>query len=261
MQKKRLGQVFLQDPNILDKIFDSVSILPDDHVVEIGCGEGVLSERLASVVRHLTIIEIDPVYLEKTRNRLSSFSNVTYLCEDVLKTSFFQTHLGSVKIIANIPYYISTKILKLIIEYPQKIQMAYLMVQKEFAQKLIAKPNTDHYVSLTLYCAYYLHCHYLFTISKHSFKPVPKVDSAFISLQSRTAAPFSVDEAFFFAIVRSAFWGRRKTLLACLRESPYLNLDPCFKEIPFFKESPRIRGETMVLDQFYRIYLELLGRA
>jgi len=257
IQKKRLGQVFLQDNNIINKMINAAHIQPQDHIVEIGCGEGILSEELVKQCRHLSIIELDLACLAQTQQRLSCFSNMTFHQSDVLKTDFFEKTTDFVRVIANIPYYISAKIVKLCIQHHQKIQDAILMVQKEFAHKLIATPNTSDYGSLTLYSHFYLQPEYLFDVSRHCFKPQPKVDSAVIRLIPRTVLPFLVNEPLFFALIRSAFWGRRKPLISALAQSPYLQLPMEFKSCPFFARNPNIRGETMNLEMFYELYLEL----
>lgn len=257
MQKKSLGQVFLKDQNVLDRIITNAQITSSDIIVEIGCGEGVLSERCAALAKKLYIIEIDPYFLNQTRERLKQYRNIEYILGDVLEVGFEAIQEDSFKMIANVPYYISAKIVKLIIQNRARIHAAYLMFQKEFAQKLIAKPNTELYTSLTIHAEYYLDSRYLFTVSKNSFFPRPKIDSAVICITPKESLPFEVNELLFFNIVRSAFWGRRKTLLNCLLKSPYLSLNPKFKEIPFFQKNPDIRGETLSLQQFGELYQEL----
>ena len=128
------------------------------------------------------------------------------------------------------------------------------MVQKEFASKLVAKPGDKDYTSLGVYCSFYFEIDYLFTISKNSFRPVPKIDSAMIRITPRKTLPFDVDEDVFFMIVNSAVWGRRKQLVTALKKSPFIDVPKDLKLLPFFKKHPRIRGEMLSLGDFYEVY-------
>lgn len=257
-QKKRFGQVFLKDPRVIERTIEWAHVQSTDSVLEIGCGEGILSEACAKKANHLTIIEIDPHFLNKTQERLIAYPNVSYILADVLKTPFDGLAGSRLKVIANIPYYISAPIVKHFIQESAHIDFAVIMVQKEFAKKLIAKPGDSDYTSLTIFTQFHMTCQYAFSISRHSFYPVPKVDSAVIQLTPRANPLFTVNETLFFNIVRSAFWGRRKTLLKCLGDSPYLNLNPAFKSNPeFLARFAGLRGETLSIENFHEMYLQL----
>jgi 16S rRNA (adenine1518-N6/adenine1519-N6)-dimethyltransferase len=255
--KKSLGQVFLKDQNIIKKILESADISPKDSIVEIGCGEGWFSLSIAAINPNLYIYEIDEKYFEMAKERLKDFNTVKFIHKDVLKDDFAEVEAPKFKIIANIPYYISTKILKMIINAKDRVGQSTLMVQKEFAQKLIANPGDKLYTSLSIYTRFYLDIEYLFTVSKNCFRPIPKIDSAVISIKPRKQLPFQVNEDLFFACVRSAFWARRKKLLNCLEKSPYLNLKNSLKNRPEFEQYQNIRGETLSLEGFYKLFILL----
>ncbi len=255
MQKIHLGQVFLKDKNVIDKILTTADVQPDETVVEIGCGEGWFSLALAKACKNLFIFEVDSHWLSETKERLAGLDHVHFTLGDVLQTRF-EGVPAPFRVVANIPYHISAKIIKLLIETRDRWTTADIMVQNEFAGKLIAPPGDKNYTSFTVYCNYYLDVQSLFKVSKQSFRPVPKVDSKMIRLTPRTQR-FEVEESF-FRIVNAAFWGRRKTLKNCLRQSPYLDLKPGFENVPFLAENPTIRGEVLSLDDFHQLYLQLL---
>ncbi len=253
-QNKRLGQVFLKDQNVLNKIVESAQISSEEVVVEIGCGQGWLSLNLAKRCRKLYIIEIDPYYMAETQERLKEFSNVQFISGDVIRTGFGQIEEPRFKIVANLPYQISAAFVKLLITEKLRIKETVLMVQDEFAKKLVSKPGEGLYSSLGVYASYFLLTEYLFKVSRSCFRPVPRVDSAVIRIRSLEAPPFEVEEEVFFSLVRSAFWGRRKTLVSCLSKSPYIKMDSAFKQLPFFQKNATIRGEILSLQQFYEVY-------
>jgi 16S rRNA (adenine1518-N6/adenine1519-N6)-dimethyltransferase len=256
-QYKRLGQVFLKDQNILNKMVTEASISPEDCVVEIGCGEGWLSQRLAERCKHLYILEIDERFLNITKERLAPFNNVTYLLGDALKTGFSPITESKFKVIANIPYQISTPLTKLFIAEKHRLETAFVLVQDEFAKKLTASANHTLYTSLSVYSQFFFETRYQFFVSKTCFRPVPKVDSAVLQLTPRTTPLFDVDDDIFFKIVRSAFWGRRKTMGKCLASGPYLSLNPSFKNDPTLQPYLQARGETFSLETFYQLYMQL----
>ena len=257
-QNKKIGQVFLHDKNILRKIVSAANIQPEDIVAVIGCGEGILSKELALIAQKLYVLEIDARFIEKTQILLKDFTNVTFIHGDVLKNKFLQIPEPKFKIAANIPYHISTKLIKLLILEKDRIDETILMVQKEFADKLSAQPGSKNYSSFALYAKFYLDIETLFIVSKNCFYPKPKIDSAVIKIRPKTKPLFEVDEELFFKIIRSAFWGKRKALLNCLLKGPYIQYDKKIKTIPFFQENAQIRGEKLILDDFFRIYQEIL---
>ena len=246
----KLGQVFLKDKNIVSKILEYSAIVPEDDIVEIGCGDGDLSLDLSEMGKTLTIYEIDKLCVENTMQYLGERPNVTYILGDVLEQKM---SLKKAKIIANIPYYISAKIVKWVIAQRECVESATLMFQKEFAQKLFASPGEKIYTSLSVYVSYYLDVEWGFNVSRNSFSPRPKVDSAVIKLIPKQA-PFEVNEDQFFNMVRSSFWGRRKKLLTALKNSPYIQLAPEFSQDPHIGPFQNIRGEILSLEKFHQLY-------
>ncbi len=220
MGKPKLGQVFLTDHNIIRKIIGSLAILPSDHILEIGCGDGILTEALVDLNVPLTVVEIDSVCIDNTKQRLPQDISIQWICEDVLKLDFsgFQSPLT---IVANIPYYISAKLIQLLVKHKSLFRNITIMIQKEFAHKCIAKPSQKVYTALSVFTQYHFDIEYLFDVSKHCFNPVPKIDSAVIRL---TPNQILYDEhaRLVEAIVSACFWGKRKKLSTSLRQSPYL---------------------------------------
>ena len=255
--KPKLGQVFLIDFNIINKISESVGLTSDDQVLEIGCGEGILTQSLLDKAGQVTVVELDPVCIEKTKQAITQPDHVRFILQDVLTVDFSSIYDSPYRVIANIPYYLSAKLMQRFVTYRTCFQDMTIMVQKEFASKLVAKPGDKDYTSLGVYCSFYFEIDYLFTISKNSFRPVPKIDSAMIRITPRKTLPFDVDEDVFFMIVNSAFWGRRKQLVTALKKSPFIDVPKDLKLLPFFKKHPRIRGEMLSLGDFYDVYVEL----
>ncbi len=256
-QNKKLGQVFLKDQNILNKTIEIASITKDDIIVEIGCGEGWLSLRLAERCKHLYILEIDRKFLEITKERLQDFSNVTYLEGDALKTTLKPIQESRFKVVANIPYQISAPLTKLFITEKDRLEFALILVQDEFAKKLASKPGQSLYTSFSIYTQFHFETSYCFFVSRQCFRPVPKVDSAVIKLVPRKEPLFQVNEEDFFNMVRSVFWGRRKTIGSCLGNSPYLNLEKTFKIDVLLSDFLQKRGETLSMEDFYVLYTRL----
>jgi len=253
----KLGQVFLTDRNILQKIIKAADLSPDDYVVEIGCGEGILTCALAERVKHVFVIEIDRSCIDATQNAACHLSNITYIHSDVLEFDFASLNQPSLRIVANIPYYISAKIVKKIIEYRSIIHSALVMTQKEFAEKLVAEPGQASYTSLGVYASYFLDRLICFNVSKTCFKPVPEVDSSIIKL-----IPLEDKEEIpeLFNLVRTGFWGRRKPYLSALKKGPYLSFKSSqLNELEFFKKRPGVRAETLSLTSFIELYEEMKG--
>jgi len=269
IRKKKLGQVFLKDANIHRKILRHTSLPPQAIGVEIGCGEGDLSRHLASQCKKLYIIEIDPECIEKTKavialgpqisnrfgDRLSDLEHVTFIHADILKDRFQSVMEPTFHIVANIPYYLSAKMMKLLVSVRERIGAATLMVQKEFAKKLTAESGSEEYTSLTLFVRFYFEIQYLFTVSKTCFRPIPSVDSAVIHIIPRDKPLFSVNEDLFFKLIRTGFAKRRKTLLHCLSHSEFHS--ERLRALPFWTTHPSIRAEALSLEAFYELYRQM----
>lgn len=250
----RLGQVFLKDANICRKIIEAAALSDADFVLEIGCGAGDLTVFLQEKTKQMSVVELDPVCIEKTKDRLPDAS-IQFFHQDVLDFDFGLVP-SPMTVVANIPYYISAKIIKRLIDHRSQIKRAIIMVQKEFADKLVAPPGDHLYTSLSVYTSFFYEVRFLFKVSKTCFLPVPKVDSAVIELVPKVEVPSFEDESF-FNMVRSVFWGRRKPLASALSKTPYLKLDPAFKDTPFVREHGKRRGEMLSLAEFLVLYQDI----
>ncbi|RAP32932.1 ribosomal RNA small subunit methyltransferase A [Candidatus Marinamargulisbacteria bacterium SCGC AG-439-L15] len=249
-QNKKLGQVFLKDKNILDKIIQSAAIQKTDTIVEIGCGEGVLTQELVQKAKEVIVFEFDKHYLDYTQTLLSDVKTLQFVQGDILKTGFGSLNKKVFRIIANIPYQISSGLLSLMQKHHTQLGKSVLMVQKEFADKLAANPGEKAYSALSIFAQFYFETKTLFPVSKNCFTPIPKVDSAVISILPRKKTLVSVNTNLFFSIVKAAFWGRRKPLSSSLLKSPYLDLPKSIKTLPFFDLHNNKRGEVLSIPEF-----------
>jgi 16S rRNA (adenine1518-N6/adenine1519-N6)-dimethyltransferase len=248
MPKKYLGQNFLFDPSILRRIIEAANIKHNDTVVEIGPGYGTLTELLAGVAKKVIAIELDYELYQKLKDELKEFRNIEPIHGDALKYPYEK--LEPFKIVANIPYYITTPIIFRLIEARKNLISMTLTMQKEVAQRIIAKPNTKDYGVLSLAVQYYSNPELKFIIPKGAFRPVPKVDSAVIHIEilDRPRA-IVVDEKLFFTIIKTAFAQRRKMLSNSLK-----SISQDIKEILIDAgiDTDR-RAETLSLEEFAKI--------
>lgn len=207
---KKLGQHFLRNKEILQKIVDVAELLTEDRVVEIGAGLGDLTELLADKVSELIAIEIDPSLYKILKERFYGKENINIVNVDALK--FHYENIGPFKVVANIPYYITKPIIFRLLEAKNLVSMT-LTIQKEVAERIVAKPDTKNYSALSVIVQYITEPEIKFYIPPKFFTPPPKVSSAVIKLDKRTAPAVEVyDEKVFFRIVKSAFGQRRKML-------------------------------------------------
>lgn len=214
--KKSLGQNFLIDGNIRGKIISSLGLEANNTVVEIGSGRGELTLQIAKKVKQVYALEIDRALCEALAQNLKEYPNIEVRRADILKFdlgSLAEAAGEKLKIFGNIPYYISTPIIERLIKYKDYLGVAFLTLQKEFAERLAAGPGSKRYGSLSLFAQYYFQPQILFCIKKNSFYPAPKVDSCFVQLKPWAKIAVLVnDEERFFSIIRKAFNYRRKTL-------------------------------------------------
>lgn len=213
--KKYLGQNFLTDTRIQQKIIQACELKPEDAVVEIGPGQGVLTRLIAPQVNRLIAVEADRDLIGPLRDSLPS--SVEIIHADFLKWDMSRLPSG-VKIIGNIPYYISTPIIEKLIQDRTKFDTAFLTVQLEFGQRLTAKAGGKDYGSLSCFAQYHADIKMLFKIKNTCFKPVPKVDSCFLRLMMRPYPEGSAsDERFLFKLIQTAFQQRRKNIINSLK--------------------------------------------
>lgn len=259
--QKKFGQNFLIDGHVLDKIIRSANITKDDFVLEIGPGIGTMTQYLAEAAREVAAVEIDKALIPILEDTLSSYDNITVINEDVLKLDIKQLVMERnggrpVKVVANLPYYITTPIVMGLFESHVPIDSITVMVQKEVAQRMQSGPGSKDYGALSLAVQYYAEPYIVANVPPNCFMPRPKVGSAVIRLTTYKEAPIDVkDERLMFRIIRASFNQRRKTLVNGLNNSP---------EIPISKEiiaeaieelgvSPTIRGEALTLSEFARL--------
>jgi len=216
--KKSLGQNFLIDKNIQKKIICACDLAKEDIILEIGAGKGDLTAQFAQSAHKVYALEIDQRLYPLLEQALAAFDNCQIIKSDILKfdlSKFLQNNKirQKIKVIGNIPYYISSPIIEHLIGYRKDISAAFITVQKEFGRRARAVPGSKAYGSFSCFVQYYAQCEILFEIKKNSFKPVPNVDSCFLSLEFRDKPAVLVrDEGIFFKLIRTAFNQRRKTL-------------------------------------------------
>ncbi|MCO7150707.1 16S rRNA (adenine(1518)-N(6)/adenine(1519)-N(6))-dimethyltransferase RsmA [Vagococcus lutrae] len=258
--KKSLGQNFLTDLNILNNIIEAADLNEESHVIEVGPGIGALTEQLARHSQQVLAFEIDQRLLPVLKDTLSPYSNVTVVNEDVLKADVAQiaaetfSSLDNIKVVANLPYYITTPIMMSFLESELPVAEMIVMMQKEVAERIIAKPGSKAYGSLSIAIQYYMEASIAFIVPKTAFVPQPNVDSAILKLVRRLEPRVAVhSEQHFFELVRASFTQRRKTL--------WNNLTGFYGKTPEQKEKirqaleitniePSRRAETLSLEEF-----------
>ena len=253
--QKRYGQNFLIDDHVITKILRAAEITKEDTVVEIGPGIGTLTQYLAEAAGKVYAVEIDDKLLPILADTLSTYDNVEVIHKDILKCDLKQL-LGegrSCKIVANLPYYITTPIIMGLLEGHVPAESITVMIQKEVAERMDAKPGSKIYGALSLAVQYYADTYLAANVPPNCFMPRPAVGSAVIRLTRRTEAPVQVrDEAWMFRLIRASFNERRKTLVNGLRNEPTLGITKDAAEDALMKMglSPTVRGETLSLAQF-----------
>lgn len=254
MSKSRIGQNFLYDPSILKRIIQIAKVSPEDTVVEIGPGPGRLTRLLAERAKKVIAIELDNALFEKLKAGLGDFPNLQLLRGDGLR--FDYRAAGPFKVVANIPYYITTPLIFKLLEYRETLISMTLTLQKEVATRIAAGPGGKDYGVLSIMVQYYGNPSVKFIIPRGAFRPVPRVDSACLHLEViRRPKVLVADEGLFFSLVRSAFSKRRKTLLNSLR--------PVWPDIGRLLEStgidPERRAETLSIEEFALLANALAG--
>lgn len=265
--KKSLGQNFLIDTNILKRIVEHAELTPSSGAIEIGPGIGALTEQLARQSKKVVAFEIDQRLLPILRDTLSPYPNVKVLNEDILKADIKSvineefSEMADLMVVANLPYYVTTPIIMKLLEEKIPIRGIVVMLQKEVADRISAKPGTKDYGSLSIAVQYYTKAETVMIVPKTVFVPQPNVDSAVIRLTVRKEPIVQVkDEDFFFQITRASFAQRRKTLLNNLT-SQLTNGKEKKSEILTALEKAEIepsrRGETLSIEEFARLSDEL----
>lgn len=256
--QKKFGQNFLIDTHVLDKIISSAEITKDDFVLEIGPGIGTMTQYLASAAREVVAVEIDKALIPILSDTLSEFDNVTVINNDVLKVDIRalaqeRNNGKPIKVVANLPYYITTPIIMGLFESNVPIASITVMVQKEVADRMQVGPGTKDYGALSLAVQYYAKPYIVANVPPNCFMPRPKVASAVIRLERHTEPPVAViDEQLMFKIIRASFNQRRKTLANGLNNSPEIALpkEIITEAIETLGKGTSIRGEVLTLQEF-----------
>ena len=256
--QKKFGQNFLIDTHVLDKIISAAGITKDDFVVEIGPGIGTMTQYLAEEAREVTAVEIDRNLIPILEDTLSEYSNVTIINEDILKVDIAklaeEKNQGKpIKVVANLPYYITTPIIMGLFESHVPIDSITVMVQKEVADRMQVGPGSKDYGALSLAVQYYAKPEIVAVVPPNCFMPRPKVGSAVIRLTRHQKPPVEVaDERLMFRLIRASFNQRRKTLANGLGNSPDIPLtkEQIISSIQALGLPETVRGETLTLEQF-----------
>ncbi len=258
MFQKRFGQNFLIDLNILEKIVVGSELTSEDVVIEIGPGIGSLTQVLAEHAKKVIAIEIDKKLMPILEETLNGYSNIKLINEDILKIDLKklieeENEGKPVKIIANLPYYITTPIIMGIFEKNVPVENITVMVQKEVADRMQSSPGSKDYGALSLAVQYYSEPKIVSQVPATCFIPAPKVGSSVICLKKYVTSPVAVeDESLMFRIIRAAFNQRRKTLLNSLSNQEALNVtkEEVGEALTIMGIDLRIRGEALTLKQF-----------
>lgn len=255
--KKRLGQHFLVDPDILNKVIRTARVGKEDVVLEVGPGLGEMTLALAHRVKKVIAIEIDPKLVAILNQKAKDYPNVEMMKSDILKVDFkhlFKRERQTIKVVANLPYQISTPLLFRFIESKEAFSTFTLMLQKEVAERMVAPPGRKEYGPLSIFVQLFLNLSILFFIKPSAFFPPPKVESAVVHMVWKEKPMVDIkDEEWFKKIVRSCFGYRRKTLINALKHSALSipgDVETRIKEIGI---DPRRRPETLTIEEFIRL--------
>ena len=258
--QKRYGQNFLIDSNILEKIVASAGITKEDTVLEIGPGIGTLTQHLAEAAKKVICVEIDKNMIPVLEYTLADFDNVTVINQDILKADIVnilkENGAASAKVVANLPYYITTPIIMELLEKDLPIESITVMIQKEVAERMQTGPGSKDYGALSLAVAFYSNAEVKMTVSPNCFIPRPNVDSAVIRLDKLKEPAVKVNnKSEMFRIIKGAFEQRRKTLTNALSHSSAYKTDKKNIENALLEmgKNVNIRGEELTLEEFARL--------
>ncbi len=264
--QKKYGQNFLIDGNILDKIISAAEITKDDLVIEIGPGIGTMTQYLCETARQVIAVEIDRALIPILHETLQEYDNITIINEDILKVDINkivqeQNNGNPIKIVANLPYYITTPIIMGLFEAHVPMKSITVMVQKEVADRMQVGPGTKDYGALSLAVQYYANPQIIATVPPSCFIPQPKVGSAVIRLTKHALPPVQVqNEQLMFALIRASFNQRRKTLLNSIHNASHLQItkEQVLEAVRKLGLTDTVRGEALTLEQFAELS-NLLG--
>ena len=259
--QKKFGQNFLIDPHVLDKIIEAAEVTKDDFVLEIGPGIGTMTQYLCEAARQVLAVEIDNNLIPILQETLSPYDNVEILHGDILKQDIHEiaekyNDKKPIKVVANLPYYITTPIIMGLLESHVPLANITVMVQKEVADRMQVGPGTKDYGALSLAVQYYAKPYIVANVPPNCFMPRPKVGSAVIRLERYEEPPVKVkDEKLMFRIIRASFNQRRKTLANGLKNSAELDYtkEEIEAAIDALGRGASIRGEALTLEEFAKL--------
>ena len=259
--QKKFGQNFLIDTHVLDKIISAAGITKDDFVLEIGPGIGTMTQYLACAAREVVAVEIDKNLIPILEDTLQGFENVSVINEDILKVDIAalaeEKNQGKpIKVVANLPYYITTPIIMGLFEKHVPLESITVMVQKEVADRMQVGPGTKDYGALSLAVQYYAEPYIVANVPPNCFMPRPSVGSAVIRLTRHKEMPVQVkDEKLMFQLIRASFNQRRKTLANGLKNSPELQFskEEIETAIASLGKGASVRGEALTLEEFAKL--------
>lgn len=270
--KKSLGQNFLKDESVLNRIIKDANLSSDDMVIEIGPGQGALTELLAKVCKKVVAIELDDRLIPVLQEKFSQQDNIEIIHDDILKINLpelvtsYQLPITGYKVVANIPYYITAPIIRLLLETKFPPSEIMLMVQKEVAERITAKAGNMSILAVSV--QYYATAEYLFTVPKTAFDPVPKVDSAILKISSISFSPSGRDVLYsgqrgnvasdetkkFFRIVKAGFSAKRKTLVNNLSNGLQLDKNMIEEKLVSLGFSGNTRAQELGVEDWKRLY-------
>ena len=253
---KSLGQNFLIDTNVIDRILEGARVKEGDYVIEVGPGIGTLTKEMGRTAEKVVAIEIDKTLIPILEETLADFPNIEVINQDILKVDVQELvkeklNGGPVKLIANLPYYITTPIVMKFLEEDIPVTDIVVMVQKEVADRMNAQPNSKDYGALSVAVQYYCDTEIVAKAPRHMFMPQPNVDSTVIGLHVREEKKYNVDnEDIFFKTVKASFGQRRKTLLNSLGGLGFLSKDQIKVALQEANIDEKRRGETLSIEEF-----------
>ena len=260
---KSLGQNFLIDDNVIDRILEGARLSETDRIIEVGPGIGTLTREMGKVAENVVAIEIDKTLIPILKETLADLDNVEVVNEDILKVDVQglineKLNGGPVKLVANLPYYITTPIVMKFLEEDIPVTDIVVMVQKEVADRMNAKPSTKDYGALSVAVQYYCDTEIVAKAPRHMFVPPPNVDSIVIGLHVRDEKKYVVDNGdIFFKTVKASFGQRRKTLLNSLGGLGFLSKDQIREALQAANIDEKRRGETLSIDEFANLSNEI----
>lgn len=258
--KKSLGQNFLKDRSVLEKIIKAADLKADDFVLEIGSGQGVLTEELVKYAGKVLGIEIDKNLADGLKNKFAGNNKLEIINDDVLKINLPEliekNNFQNYKVIANIPYYITSPIIQLFLETKYPPAEMILMVQKEVAERIVARPGQMSILAVSV--QYYADAELLFSVDKTAFWPVPEVDSAVIKISNIKFQISKTESKNFFRTVKSGFCSKRKTILNNLSSSFHLSKKDAEEKIKKAGIDPGARAQELSIDDWKKLSQEFI---